>query len=75
MWRSLEKDPKEIRAAAVDAQRISDWLLTRERERTLAHEQTGRPLDGESREHPGPHPPRTGPDAQDSAYAQRVSAS
>ncbi len=31
--KALENDPKEIRSAAVDAQRISDWLLTRERER------------------------------------------
>ena len=34
-WRSLENDPREIRAAAVDAQRISDWLMARERERSL----------------------------------------
>ena len=32
--KALENDPKEIRAAAVDAQRISDWLLARERERS-----------------------------------------
>ena len=32
--KALENDPKEIRAAAVDAQRISDWLMARERERT-----------------------------------------
>ena len=32
--KALENDPKEIRSAAVDAQRISDWLITRERERT-----------------------------------------
>ncbi|MDE2994696.1 MAG: zincin-like metallopeptidase domain-containing protein, partial [Chloroflexota bacterium] len=31
--KALENDPKEIRAPAVDAQRISDWLITRERER------------------------------------------
>ena len=42
--KALENDPREIRAAAVDAQRISDWLLARERERSLgdaraAHEQ------------------------------------
>ena len=30
-----ENDRKEIRAAAVDAQRISDWLMTRERARSL----------------------------------------
>ena len=33
--KALENDPREIRAAAVDAQRISDWLLARERERSL----------------------------------------
>ena len=35
----LENDPKEMRAAAVDAQRISDWLIARERERTLTSDQ------------------------------------
>ena len=39
MWRTLENDPREIRAAAVDAQRISDWLMARERERTVEPEQ------------------------------------
>ena len=28
--KALENDPKEIRAAAVDAQRIADWLMARE---------------------------------------------
>ena len=32
--KALENDPKEVRAAAVDAQRIADWLLARERERS-----------------------------------------
>ncbi|MDE2905359.1 MAG: zincin-like metallopeptidase domain-containing protein [Acidobacteriota bacterium] len=36
--KALENDPREIRAAAVDAQRISDWLLTRERERAAEQE-------------------------------------
>ena len=36
--RELENDPREIRAAAVDAQRISDWLIARERERSLGDE-------------------------------------
>ena len=36
--KALENDPKEIRAAAVDAQRISDWLIARERERSLGDE-------------------------------------
>ena len=35
---ALENNPKEIRAAAVDAQRISDSLLARERERSLGDE-------------------------------------
>ena len=44
--KALENDPKELRAAAVDAQRISDWLIARERGRTLnddkaEHERTG----------------------------------
>ena len=37
--KALENDPREIRAAAVDAQRISDWLMVRERERTVEPEQ------------------------------------
>ena len=37
--KALQNDPREIRAAAVDAQRISDWLMARERERTAEHEQ------------------------------------
>ena len=36
--KALENDPKEIRAAAVDAQRISDWLMARERERSMGNE-------------------------------------
>ena len=36
--KALENDPREIRAAAVDAQRISDWLLSRERERSPGDE-------------------------------------
>ena len=39
--KALENDPKEIRAAAVDAQRISDWLISRERERSRGDEQGG----------------------------------
>ena len=39
--KALENDPKEIRAAAVDAQRISDWLMARERERPKDAERTG----------------------------------
>ena len=34
--KALEHDPKEMRAAAVDGQRMSDWLIARDRERTVA---------------------------------------
>ncbi len=53
--KALENDPKEIRAAAVDAQRISDWLLARERERSVGEDKAERqgPNEGLSRE-PGP---------------------
>ena len=37
--KALENDPREIRAAAVDAQRMSDWLLARERDRAVEEEQ------------------------------------
>ncbi len=48
--KALENDPKEIRAAAVDAQQISDWLITRERERSkdakrTEHEPSGSEAD------------------------------
>ena len=36
--KALQNDPREIRAAAVDAQKISDWLMARERERTAEQE-------------------------------------
>ena len=41
----MENDPREIRAAAVDAQKqkMSDWLLARERNRAVEEE---RPRDG-----------------------------
>ena len=37
----LKEDPREIRAAAVDAQRASDWLVERERVREVAPKQPG----------------------------------
>ena len=45
----LESDPREIRGAPVDAQRMSDWLLARERERTAMEDRAGnaRPDAGE----------------------------
>ena len=36
--KALENDPREIRAACVDAQRMSDWLVERERERAVEKE-------------------------------------
>ena len=67
--KALENDPKEIRAAAVDAQRISDWLLARERERSLGDEQAehGRPEDGAGRtpERDPERPPRAVPEVGD----------
>ena len=42
----LESDPKEMRAAAVDAQRISDWLIARDRERTVADDKAERERTG-----------------------------
>ncbi len=44
--KALENDPREIRAAAVDAQRISDWLLARERDRAVEEEQPRDAPDG-----------------------------
>ena len=57
---------KEIRAAAVDAQRITDWLLVRERERSLGDEQAEQErLDGgadETQDRDEPErPPQTAP--------------
>ncbi len=65
--KALQNDPREIRAAAVDAQRISDWLLVRERERSLGDERAAPApagATGETREPDGPErSPRMGPDA------------
>ena len=41
--KALENEPREIRAAVVDAQKMSDWLLARERDRAIEEEQ---PRDG-----------------------------
>ena len=79
--KALQDDPKEIRAAAVDAQRISDWLLARERERSLTDDQTEheRPDGGEpaqrsvggTREHGDPErSPRLAPEARDQSQAE-----
>ena len=55
---ALENNPKEIRAAAVDAQRITDWLLARERERSRLDEKAAhdRP-DSDAGQAPGPRDP------------------
>ncbi len=55
--KALENDPREIRAAAVDAQRISDWLMARERERTVEPEQPA-PEPANRGEGPAPSPER-----------------
>ena len=55
--KALENDPREIRAAAVDAQRISDWLMVRERERTVEPEQPA-PEPANRGEGPAPTPER-----------------
>ena len=47
--KALENDAKEIRAAAVDAQRISDWLMARDRERSLAELHDGAQAGGVDR--------------------------
>ena len=52
--KALENDAKEIRSAAVDAQRISVWLMTRERERSMDDDK------GE-REEPGSREPLSRP--------------
>ena len=56
--KALENDPKEIRAAAVDEHRISDWLIARERERSVADEKAAHappPVRaGHGREHRAP---------------------
>ena len=44
----LENDPKEMRAAAVDAQRISDWLIAPERKRTLADDKAEQERSGDA---------------------------
>ena len=66
--KALENDPKEIRAAAVDAQRISDWLISRERDRSLGDEKAeperpegaAGPAPERDRERPPPPAPAVG---------------
>ena len=47
--KALENDPREIRAACVDAQRMSDWLVERERERVVEKERQEQPAVAETR--------------------------
>ena len=54
--KALQDDPREIRAASVDAQRISDWLMARERERSA--EQDRPSPEPASREDMAPAPER-----------------
>ena len=51
----LKDDPREIRAAAADAQRISDWLVMRERSRERTQTTAGaeRPIAQVARSEPG----------------------
>ena len=76
--KALENDPKEIRAAAVDAQRSTDWLLARERERsreedTAAHERPDG--DDQAREpRDQDRPPRVAPEVTTDAQADRDTA-
>ena len=69
--KALENNPKEIRAAAVDAQRISDWLLARERERSLGDERAEhqRPEGGAggTPEREPERPPRAVPEVGDAS--------
>ncbi|MYH30719.1 MAG: DUF1738 domain-containing protein [Acidobacteria bacterium] len=76
--KALENDPREIRAAAVDAQRISDWLLARERERSLGDEkgEQERPEGGAGRtpEREPERPPQPAPEVGEAPQAEQVSA-
>ena len=75
--KALENDPTEIRAAAVDAQRISDWLITCER--SVADEQTAhqRPdgAAGQTPERRDPErPPHPVPEVDDASQAEHEAA-
>ena len=79
--KALENNPKEIRAAAVDAQRISDWLISRERERNLGDERAeherpaggaGQPPEREPERPPQPGPEPGGAPAAAHGAAMRV---
>ena len=73
--KALENNPKEIRVAAVDAQRISDWLISREREWSLGEEQAkherleGGP--GRMPERDRERPPRGVPEVGDASQPPR----
>ena len=77
--KALENDPKEIRAAAVDAQRSTDWLLARERERSREDDKAApeRPDGGadKAREPRDPErPPRVGPEVLTGSQADQDAA-
>ena len=76
--KALENDPKEIRAAAVDAQRVSDWLLSRERERRRGGEEPEheRPQGGADRapERDPERPPPAVPEVGDVSRPAREAA-
>ncbi len=79
--KALENDPKEIRAAAVDAQRISDWLISRERDRSLGDEKAeperpdgaaGRAPERDPERPPPPVPEAGGAPREEHGAAMRV---
>ena len=77
--KALENNPKEIRAAAVDAQRISDWLMARERERSMGDEkaESDQPdtSAGQTREDRDPErPPSVIPAARDISQPEHDAA-
>ena len=77
--KALENDPKEIRAAAVDAQRSTDWLLARERERSREEDKSDheRPDGGhgQTREPRDPErPPRVAPEVMTGSQADQDAA-
>ena len=64
--KALENDPKEIRSAAVDAQKAADWLVDRartvEREPPTIEKQAGRLIDGRGPDVPPVPPPLRAPE-------------
>ena len=73
--KALENDPREIRLAAVDAQKAADWIVERaraiERCPPTIEREAGRLIDGRGPDVPPPPPPVRAPEPAPTVGAER----